>query len=93
VATGAQIFEYFDASIVGLTATPSKQTIGFCNQNLIMKYNFEQAVANGVNVDFNHYTIRTVISESGSTINAGYYVDFRDRETRRVRFAKADQDI
>ena len=23
----------------------------------------------------------------------GYYVDFRDRETRRVRFAKADQDI
>lgn len=88
-----QVLEYFDASIIGLTATPSKQTVGFFNQNLVMEYNFEQAVADGVNVDFDLYTIRTLISEHGSTINAGYYVDFRDRETRRVRFAKADQDI
>jgi type I restriction enzyme R subunit len=88
-----QVLEYFDASIIGLTATPSKQTIGFFHQNLVMEYNFEQAVADGVNVDFDLYTIRTMISERGSTINAGYYVDFRDRETRRVRFAKADQDI
>lgn len=88
-----QVLEYFDASIIGLTATPSKQTLGFFNQNLVMEYNFEQAVADGVNVDFDLYTIRTLISEHGSTINAGYYVDFRDRETRRVRFAKADQDI
>ena len=88
-----QALDYFDASIIGLTATPSKQTLGFFNQNLVMEYNFEQAVADGVNVDFDLYTIRTLISEKGSTINAGYYVDFRDRETRRVRFAKADQDI
>jgi type I restriction enzyme, R subunit len=88
-----QVLDYFDASIIGLTATPSKQTLGFFNQNLVMEYNFEQAVADGVNVDFDLYTIRTLISEKGSTINAGYYVDFRDRETRRVRFAKADQDI
>ena len=88
-----QVLEYFDASLIGLTATPSKQTIGFFNQNLVMEYNFEQAVADGVNVDFDLYTIRTLISEHGSTINAGYYVDFRDRETRRVRFEKTDQDI
>lgn len=88
-----QVLDYFDASIIGLTATPSKQTLGFFNQNLVMEYNFEQAVADGVNVDFDLYTIRTLISEHGSTINAGFYVDFRDRETRRIRFAKADQDI
>jgi type I restriction enzyme, R subunit len=88
-----QVLDYFDASIIGLTATPSKQTLGFINQNLVMEYNFEQAVADGVNVDFDLYTIRTLISEHGSTIKSGYYVDFRDRETRRVRFAKADQDI
>lgn len=88
-----QVLEYFDASIIGLTATPSKQTLGFFNQNLVMEYNFEQAVADGVNVDFDLYTIRTLISEHGSTINAGYYVDFRDRETRRIRFEKTDQDI
>jgi type I restriction enzyme R subunit len=88
-----QVLEYFDASLVGLTATPSKQTLGFFHQNLVMEYNFEQAVADGVNVDFDLYTIRTLISEHGSTINAGYYVDFRNRETRRIRFSKADQDI
>src|SRR6266481_5485377 len=88
-----QVLEYFDASLIGLTATPSKQTLGFFNQNLVMEYKFEQAVADGVNVDFDLYTIRTLISEHGSNINAGYYVDFRDRESRRIRFAKADQDI
>lgn len=88
-----QVLDYFDVSTIGLTATPSKQTLGFFNQNLVMEYNFEQAVADGVNVDFDLYTIRTLISEHGSTINSGYFVDFRDRETRRVRYAKADQDI
>ena len=88
-----QVLEYFDASIIGLTATPSKQTIGFFNQNLVMEYGFDQAVADRVNVDFDLYQIRTLISEHGSTINAGWYVDFRDRETRRVRFEKADEDI
>jgi type I restriction enzyme R subunit len=88
-----QVLEYFDASIIGLTATPSKQTLGFFNQNLVMEYNFEQAVADGVNVDFDLYQIRTLISEHGSTIHSGYYVDFRERDTRRIRYAKADEDI
>ena len=34
-----QVLEYFDAFLVGLTATPSKQTFGFFNQNLVMEYN------------------------------------------------------
>ena len=34
-----QVLEYFDASIVGLTATPSKQTFGFFNQNLVLHNN------------------------------------------------------
>jgi type I restriction enzyme R subunit len=88
-----QVLEYFDASIIGLTATPSLQTLGFFNKNLVMEYNFEQAVADGVNVDFDLYQIRTAITESGSKIEAGYYVDFRDKETRRVRWEKADEDI
>src|SRR5207253_3805500 len=37
-----QVLEYFDASIIGLTATPSLQTLGFFNKNLVMEYNFEQ---------------------------------------------------
>ncbi|GAG19308.1 unnamed protein product, partial [marine sediment metagenome] len=40
-----QVLEYFDAFIIGLTATPSKQTLGFFNQNLVMEYSHERAVA------------------------------------------------
>ena len=31
-----QVLEYYDAYLVGLTATPNKQTFGFFNQNLVM---------------------------------------------------------
>ena len=44
-----QVLEYFDAYLIGLTATPSKQTFGFFNQNLVMEYGHQQAVADGVN--------------------------------------------
>lgn len=47
-----QVLEYFDAFLVGKTATPSKQTIGFSNQNLVMEYNHERAGADGVNVGY-----------------------------------------
>jgi type I restriction enzyme R subunit len=32
------VLEYFDASLIGLTATPSKQTIGFFNGDLAVVY-------------------------------------------------------
>jgi len=88
-----QVLEYFDAFIIGLTATPSKQTFGFFNQNLVMEYNHEQAVADGVNVGFDVYRIRTLISEHGSVVNAGFYVDKRDRLTRKVRWQQLDEDL
>ena len=88
-----QVLEYFDAFLIGLTATPSKQTIGFFNQNLVSEYSHEQAVADQVNVGFEVYRIRTVISEHGSTVDAGFWVDKRDRQTRRVRWQQLDQDF
>jgi type I restriction enzyme R subunit len=87
-----QVLEYFDAFLIGLTATPSKQTFGFFNQNLVMEYNHEQAVADGVNVGFDVYRIRTYISEHGSSVEAGLYIDKRDRETRKVRWERLDED-
>ena len=60
-----QVLEYFDAYLIGLTATPSKQTLGFFNQNLVMEYSHEQAVADGVNVGYDVYRIRTQITEAG----------------------------
>ncbi len=87
------VLEYFDAFIVGLTATPNKQTFGFFNQNLVMEYGHTRAVADGVNVDYLVYKIHTQITAQGSTIEKGYYIDKRDRRTRAVRWEQANDNI
>lgn len=89
----AQVLEYFDAYLIGLTATPSKQTFGFFNQNLVMEYGHEQAVADGVNVNYDVFRIRTAISEQGSTIEAGFQVERQDRETREKRWHELEDDF
>jgi type I restriction enzyme R subunit len=88
-----QVLEYFDAFLVGLTATPSKQTIGFFNQNLVMEYNHERAVADGVNVGYEVYRIRTEVTEHGGKVEKGFYVDRRSKETRKVRWERLDEDL
>ncbi len=79
------MLEYFDAFLIGLTATPSKQTIGFFDRNLVMEYSPERAVADSVNVGYDVYRIKTAITEAGGKVEAGYYVDKRDKLTRRLR--------
>ena len=88
-----QVIEYFDAFLIGLTATPCKQTFGFFRQNLVMEYQHEQAVADGVNVNYDVYQIRTQITQEGSTIDSGYFVDKRDRETRAMRWEQLDESL
>lgn len=88
-----QALEYFDASLIGLTATPSKQTFGYFHQNLVMEYGHAQGVADGVNVDFDVYRIQTRITEQGSRVEAGAWVDKRDRKTRQKRWEELDADL
>ena len=88
-----QVLEYFDAFLVGLTATPGIQTFAFFDQNLVMEYGHAQAVADRVNVDFDVFRIRTEITESGGTVPAGFVTGFRDRDTRQLRLEKVDEDI
>ncbi len=88
-----QVLEYFDASLIGLTATPTKQTFGFFQQNLVMEYSHDMAVADGVNVDFTVYRIQTAITRSGSTIESGDYAGYRDRQTRKLRWNAVDEPV
>ena len=90
-----QVLEYFDAYLIGLTATPAKHTFGFFNKNLVMEYGHEQAVADGVNVDFEIYKIRTKITAGGATIEAedGTMIGLRDRRTRKVRWETPDDAV
>ena len=88
-----QVLDYFDGYIIGLTATPSKQTLGFFKKNLVMEYGHEEAVADGVNVNYDVYRIRTEITEKGSKVESGYFIDVRDRETREIRWEHLDEDL
>lgn len=88
-----QVLEYFDSFLIGLTATPSKQTIGFFNQNLVMEYNHERAVADGVNVGYEVYRIKTQVTEQGGKVEKGFYVDKRSKETRAIRWQRLDEDL
>lgn len=86
------VLDYFDAPIIGLTATPTKQTLGFFDQNLISEYPYERSVIDGVNVPFDVYRIRTEITEQGATIEANTVVPIRDRKTRVQRYEELDDD-
>lgn len=87
------VFKYFDAHVIGLTATPGKQTFGFFRQNLVSEYTYPQSVADGVNVDFDLYTIKTDITENGSKIEAGTIVPKVDRRTRIEKLVALDSDL
>ena len=86
-----QVLEYFDAFLIGLTATPTKKTIGFFNQNMVSEYTHEDAVIDRVNVGFDVYSIRTRKTEKGDTIEAGTTVQKRDKLTKQKRLEILDQ--
>ena len=89
----SQVLSYFDAHIIGLTATPPKQTLGFFGQNIVFAYTHEEAVADQVNVDFDVYRIRTDITENGATLEGGTWTAFRDRSTRKKRWEALEDEI
>ena len=87
------VLEYFDAFIVGLTATPGIQTFAFFDQNLVTTYGHAEAVADRVNVDFDVFRIRTEITEGGGVVPAGFVTKFRDRLTRGQRLERIDAEV
>ena len=88
-----QVLEYFDAYLIGLTATPNKQTFGFFNQNLVMEYGHAQAVADGVNVNYDVYRIKTDVGESGAKVDKGFWLQTQDKATRRKTAWQLDDDF
>ena len=88
----SQVLDYFDAFLIGLTATPTRQTIGFFHQNLVAEYPHEQAVVDQVNVGYDIYRIKTQLTEQGNTIEADTQVEFRDRLTKERRLEVLDEE-
>ena len=87
-----QVIEYFDAYLIGLTATPDNRTYGFFRKNVVSEYNREKAIADGVNVGDEIYIIETERTKSGGKISAEQLVEKRERLTRKKRWEMQDED-
>ena len=88
-----QVLDYFDAFLIGLTATPDNRTFGFFNQNIVSEYTHEEAVTDGVNVGSDVFLIETKITQKGGKIWKGQYVDHREKLTRKKRWEQLDEDV
>ena len=88
-----EVLEYFDSFLIGLTATPAKETLAFFNENLVTEYSHQRAVADNVNVGYDTYRIKTEISEKGSEVPSGFTVPKRDKKTREEQWEMLDEDV
>ena len=88
----SQVLEYFDAFIIGLTATPEKRTFAFFNQNVVSEYSREKAIIDRVNVGEDIYLINTEITQNGAMIMKRM-AEYRDRLTRAKRWRQMDEDM
>jgi type I restriction enzyme R subunit len=87
-----QVIEYFDAYLIGLTATPDNRTYGFFRKNVVSEYGHERAVADKVNVGNEIYLIDTEITKKGGKLKAEQQVEKRERLTRKKRWERQDED-
>jgi type I restriction enzyme R subunit len=87
-----QVLDYFDGYLIGLTATPDNRTYGFFKQNVVSDYSHERAVADGVNVGNEIYTIDTLISKQGAELKAEQQIERREKLTRKKRWEEQDED-
>lgn len=88
----SQVLSYFDAFIVGLTATPDKRTFAYFNENIVSEYPREQAIIDGVNVGEDIYIIETDVTKNGAHIMR-QIIERRDRLSRAKRWEQLDEDV
>lgn len=88
----SQVLEYFDAFLIGLTATPDNRTFAFFNENVVSEYSREQAISDGVNVGEDIFLIETEVGQRGGYIMK-QQIEYRNRLTREKRWKQMDEDI
>jgi len=57
-----------------------------------LEYTYEQSVADGVNVGYDVYEIETEVTKKGAELKAKEWVDHRERDTRKKRWAQTEDD-
>lgn len=87
----SQVLFYFDAFIIGLTATPDKRTFAFFDENVVSEYTREQAIIDGVNVGEDIFLIETQVTKNGAFLME-QLIEVRDRISRETRWQDMDED-
>lgn len=88
----SQVLTYFDAFIIGLTATPDNRTLAFFNENIVSEYTREQAIIDGVNVGEDIFLIETEVGKNGAHLMK-QMIEYRDRLSRAKRWRQMDEDV
>ena len=88
-----QVLDYFDAFMIGLTATPDKRTFAFFHENIVSEYTLKQSIADRVNVGYDVYTIETEITQHGAKIQARQFVNLRNKMTRKKEWKQLDDEV
>lgn len=88
----SQVLSYFDAFIIGLTATPDNRTFAFFNENIVSEYPREQAIVDGVNVGEDVFLIETQVGRNGAHLMK-QMIEYRDRLSRAKRWQQMDEDV
>lgn len=89
----AVLDHFSNATILGLTATPTPEAEAFFNGNYVEKYTIERSEDDGVNVPARIYRIATQITEHGGSIKTGTTVQETVKRTGMTTAYTAQRQV
>lgn len=94
-STWRAVLEYFGthAIMLGLTATPIKETMEFFNENIVVRYTLDKSIADDINVPPVVYRIKTDLTENGGQIRSGETVQVTSTYTGTTSTKSAVNEV
>lgn len=89
-----KVLDYFsEATVLGLTATPTPEAYAYFNKNVIEEYTYDDSVVDGVNVPPRVYRIITDITAHGGTIEKGTKITETSKRTGKSEIIDAGTSV
>lgn len=89
-----KVLDYFsEATVLGLTATPTPEAYAYFNKNVIEEYTYDDSVVDGVNVPPRVYRIITDITAHGGTIENGAKITETSKRTGKSETIDAGASV
>ena len=89
-----KVLDYFsEATVLGLTATPTPEAYAYFNNNIIERYTYDESVVEGVNVPPRIYRIITDVTAHGGTIEKGAEIIEKIKKTGKTETYTAPETV